>query len=158
MHILQAASFSSFLKTQVMTQRHHRSFSTIYMALMPLLFLAAISSVEVSAQVKKEVKRSNVRLANEERNMISVRTILANPKLISAKASCEVTGFTISFLPEGGNLYGPFKTEGSAIKPEHCKYLKENAEANVKIFIENIRMSCNGTSVDEMPIVIRSFP
>lgn len=141
-----------------MTQHDRRSFSTIFMALLPLLFCVAILPTFVSAQVKKEVKRSNVRLANEERNMISVRTILANPKLISAKASCEVTGFTISFLPEGGNLYGPFKTEGSAIKPEHCKYLKENAEANVKIFIENIRMSCNGTSVDEMPIVIRSFP
>ncbi|MBL7693167.1 MAG: hypothetical protein JNM41_16355 [Flavipsychrobacter sp.] len=141
-----------------MTQHHHRYISTIFMALLPLFFCAVFAPVEVSAQVKKEVKRSNVRLANEERNMISVRTILANPKLISAKASCEVTGFTISFLPEGGNLYGPFKTEGSAIKPEHCKYLKENAEANVKIFIEHIRMSCNGTSVDEMPIVIRSFP
>jgi hypothetical protein len=141
-----------------MTQHHYRYVSYIYLALLPLLFFATIAPTDLSAQLKKEVKRSNVRLANEERNMISVRTILANPKLISAKASCEVTGFTISFLPEGGYIYGPFKTDGSAIKPEHCKYLKENAEANVKIFIENIRMSCNGTSVDETPIVIRSFP
>ncbi|MBE2289547.1 MAG: hypothetical protein IAE95_08340 [Chitinophagaceae bacterium] len=133
-----------------MTKFHH--------TIIALLCGFALTSTSVDAQVKKEVKRSNVRLANEERNMISVRTILANPKLISAKASCEVTGFTISFLPEGGNVYGPFKTEGATIKPEHCKYLKDNAEANVRIFIENIRMSCNGTTVDEMPIVIRSFP
>jgi hypothetical protein len=122
------------------------------------LLLSLCCMQMAKAQSAPKAQRANVRLANEERKMIQVKTILANPKLVSAKPSCEVTSFVISFQPEGGEKYGPFRTEGATLKPEHCKYLKEKEDANVRIFLEHIHLSCNGQDVTEPTIVISSFP
>jgi hypothetical protein len=123
-----------------------------------ILLMSLCCTYQTLAQSGSQSPRANVRLANEERKMIQVKTILANPKLVSAKPSCEVTSFVISFQPEGGEKYGPFRTEGATLKPEHCKYLKEKEDANVRIFLEHIHLSCNGQDVTEPTIIISSFP
>lgn len=138
------------INLRIVTYRRH-----IVSAITLMLSLAASGSY---AQNTPQAPRANVRLANEERKMIQVKTILANPKLVSAKPSCEVTSFVISFQPEGGEKYGPFRTEGATLKPEHCKYLKEKEDANVRIFLEHIHLSCNGQDVTEPTIIISSFP
>jgi hypothetical protein len=127
------------------------------------LLLVAISFVFapqfVSAQYLPPAAqaKANVRLANEKGKNIQLKTLLANPKLVSAKASCQVANFSISFLPEGGELYGPFRTEGAMISDKHLNYLKAHAEYNIKIFIEHIHMTCNGKDVTELPIIVTCF-
>jgi len=123
-----------------------------------LMLVISSCTAPAFAQNMHPKQKANVRLANEDRTTIQVKTIVANPKLVSAKPSCEVTSFVISFQPEGGTQTSPLRTEGSSIKPEHIKYLQEHASENVKIFFEHIHMSCNGQDITEAPIVITSFP
>jgi hypothetical protein len=129
-------------------------------ATIPALLLSALlcTTYTVVAQNKTVKSKPNVRLANESNKNIQVKTLLANPKMVSAKSSCEVTSFTISFLPEGGEIFGPFKTEGASIMEKQIGYIKAHANENVKIFIEDIHMSCNGKDVTEQSIVVTSFP
>ncbi len=143
------------MKTRTLSQvpRYRLKHTTVVLFITMLCFMQPTAAQNVPTKPK-----ANVRLANEDRKNIQVKTLLAYPKLVSAKPSCEVTSFSISFLPEGGQLYGPFRTEGAAIDEKQVNYLKEHAAENVKIFIEHIHLSCNGNDVTEPSIVVTSFP
>ena len=125
-----------------------------------MLALALLYTNTVAAQYmpKQPKPKARVRLANMERTNIPVKTILADPRLVSAKASCEVTSFEISFHPEGGVISGPYKTTGAMLSEKQISYLKSMADANVKILIDQIHLSCNGKDVTEEPIRVVSFP
>ncbi|MCF8449353.1 MAG: hypothetical protein K9G49_05715 [Taibaiella sp.] len=125
-----------------------------------IVMLALLYTNSATAQYmpKQPKPKARVRLANMERTNIPVKTILADPRLVSAKASCEVTSFEISFHPEGGVLSGPYKTTGAMLSEKQISYLKSMADANVKILIDQIHLSCNGKDVTEEPIRVVSFP
>jgi hypothetical protein len=125
-----------------------------------LLFaLPMMGAYDATAQYmpKPNPAKANVRLANETRSVIQLKTLLANPKLVSAKASCEVTSFVVSFQPEGGEVYGPVRTEGALIKPAELDHLKAHGNYNIKIRIEHIHLNCNGKDVVEDPIIVTCF-
>ncbi len=131
----------------------------MYGGIMSVALLVGFSTSCNAQYLPKQAQaRAVVRLANEERKNIQLKTILANPKLVSARSSCEVTSFVISFKPEYGEPYGPVRVEGNSMQAEQIKYLKSMPDANVKIVIEHIHMSCNGKDEVEEPITVTSFP
>jgi len=121
---------------------------------------AATCALPLSAcgQYMPRHEKHLVRLANKDQKNIQVNDILADPRLVSARASCEVTGFTFACKPEWGKSYGPVTIKGARLGKEEIAYLKSMSNTNVKITIEDIHLSCNGKNTTEEPLVVTSFP
>ncbi len=110
------------------------------------------------AQKEPVKKKPDVLLANLDANSMPLKTILANPVLVATKPGCKVTSFTVSFLPKGGEYFGPFKTEGNTIKENQVNYLKEFTTMNVRIFVEEIHVNCGGRDSVVAPVIVLSVP
>lgn len=125
-----------------------------------LLFLVGVLGLSVSGFSQKDTKKAtpNVLLAGVDAIDIPLKTIIANPQLITNMPGCKVTSFLISFLPKDGDYFGPFETKGDMIKENQINYLKEFTNIKVKIFIETIHVNCNGTDVIDRPVIVRSIP
>jgi hypothetical protein len=72
--------------------------------------------------------------------------ILANPKVVCDMPNCEVTHFTVSIIPRGADLYGPFSTNGHELNEKVKSGLLELREAKnkAKIIFEDIQVNNNG--------------
>ncbi|MBX2904427.1 MAG: hypothetical protein KF744_00210 [Taibaiella sp.] len=123
-----------------------------------LLTAPAMLPLAASGQFMPQHPKHLVRLANEDRKNIQLKNILADPRLVSARASCEVTGFTFSCKPEWGKSYGPVNIAGSRLGKDEVAYLKSMSNTNVKITLEDIHLSCNGKNTTEEPLIVTSFP
>lgn len=135
----------------------YRTKTTMKIAAIALLLTATCADTTI-AQTKPKKQTGNVWLANMDDVEIPLKTILANPKLLSKKDGCEVTDFIISFQPKDGNFYGPFSTKGNTINENQLNFLKEFKGVKVKIFIETIRVKCTGKdTVIESPVIVTSM-
>lgn len=130
----------------------------IILAFVWLLAAPALVPLQATGQYMPHHEKHLVRLANESRKNIQLKTILADPRLVSARASCEVTGFTISCKPEWGKSYGPVTIMGARLGKDEIAYLKSMNNTNVKITIDDIHLSCNGKNTTEEPLTVISFP
>lgn len=123
-----------------------------------LLTASALLPLCALGQYMPQHTKHLVRLANKDQKNIQVNDILADPRLVSARASCEVTGFTFACKPEWGNNYGPATVKGDRLGKDEIAYLKSMSNTNVKITIDDIHLSCNGKSTTEEPLIVTSFP
>lgn len=125
-----------------------------------LLVAVALAGQVCMAQAQFLPQRPKrlVRLANEDGRNIQVKKILANPKIVSGRLSCEVSRFTVTFRPEWGGGYGPVTVKGSSLGKAELAYLEKMSDTNVKITIEDIHLNCNGKDETEEPITVTSFP
>jgi hypothetical protein len=93
---------------------------------------------------------------------ITYDQILANPVLNYNQPNCEITEYTISFLPKGKDFRGPFTIKGSpkiqGIPLNIFKELKESKNEHTRIFIEGIHMNYNGESLNTRPITMVCTP
>lgn len=122
------------------------------------MLLTALCTNTTIAQTKPKKQTGNVWFSNVDDVEIPLKTILANPKLVSKKDGCEVTDFIISFQPKDGNFFGPFSTKGNTINENQLNFLKEFKGVKVKIFIETIRVKCTGKdTVIESPVIVTSM-
>lgn len=87
---------------------------------------------------------------NTQEATISIDKILAKPRLVCDLPDCKVTHFSITFIPRGHDLAGPFSISGaelsSTVKNLLCKYKEE--KTNVKIAIEDVQILRNGKTED----------
>jgi hypothetical protein len=131
--------------------------TTLKIAAMAMLLTAKCADTTI-AQTKPKKQTGNVWLANVDDVEIPLKTILANPMLVSKKDGCEVTDFIISFLPKDGEFFGPFRTKGNMINENQLNFLKEFKGVKVKIFIETVRVKCIGKdTVIESPVIVTSM-
>jgi len=130
---------------------------------MPKFFLLAMLCIILSpkknyAQSASSNKPSIAWLSNVDSVNIPLKKIIDNPKLITTVPGCEVTGFTISFLPKGGEFRGPYKTTGAALRENDVNFLKEFTATNVRIFIEDIHLNCDGKDRTSQSLIYKTFP
>ncbi len=123
-----------------------------------LLTAPALLPLSASGQYMPQHTKHLVRLANEGGKNIQLKTILADPRLVSARASCDVVSFNFTCKPEWGKSYGPVTIKGSRLGKEEIAYLKSMNSTNVKITIDDIHLSCNGKHTTEEPLIVTSFP
>ncbi|MCF8449355.1 MAG: hypothetical protein K9G49_05725 [Taibaiella sp.] len=125
-----------------------------------LLLLAGVIGFSVSGYSQKNTKKAtpNVLLAGVDATEIPLKTIIANPQLITNMPGCKVTSFFISFKPKDGDYFGPFETKGDMIKENQINYLKEFTNTKVRIFLETIHVNCNGTDIIDRPVIVSSIP
>ncbi len=82
---------------------------------------------------------------------ITYDELLANSKLVCDMPGCAVTQFTITFIPPGRDLFGPFKTNGAELTARNKDSIKnwkdtwKSTDKKIKIVIEDIHISRNGT-------------
>jgi hypothetical protein len=84
-----------------------------------------------------------------------LNTIIKEPHIITSRPGCTVSGFQISFLPKGADLFGPFNLTGNTLQARQIEYLKKYSGTSMRIFIEEIKVSCNNKEEPEMPIVYK---
>ena len=111
--------------------------------------LLTIISVGLSADItyaqnKPRKNQYTVKLANSDSQKIALKTILKNPNLTTTYPGCEISNFTLGFLPDGGEFKGPYKISGSKIPENNLNYLKVFTNMKVRIFIDEIHLKCNG--------------
>ena len=79
--------------------------------------------------------------------------MLANTTLIADVAGALVKQYTISFLPKGGEYYGPFTVAGADLNDQARHKIKETAQGG-RIFIEGIKVVYNGTETAVPPVLL----
>lgn len=89
---------------------------------------------------------------------IHLQDILEKPILTSLISGCQVSAFTVSFLPKGGEFFGPYKMQGSLLTGKQLDILKENKNSTVRIFFEDIHASCDGRDSVLSHIIVTSNP
>jgi len=130
----------------------------IILAFVGLSAAPALLPLRVTGQYMPQHTKHLVRLANKDQKNIQVNDILADPRLVSARASCEVTSFNFTCKPEWGKSYGPVTIKGARLGKDEIAYLKSMSNTNVKITIDDIHLSCNGKNTTEEPLTVTSFP
>ncbi len=123
-----------------------------------LVLLLACTSHGCYAQKKPERKVSVAQLANFADINIPLKTIIDNPVINTTVTGCEVTGYTISFLPKGGEFKGPYKTTGNKISENNLSYLKAFSDGGVRIFVEDIHMKCSGKDTTAATLIYKTAP
>jgi|GEM_PF-5401281 len=71
----------------------------------------------------------------------SYKDILDNPRLICETDDCIVTHFTLTIVPKGSDLHGPYSTDGAELKENvktHLTKLSDAGDHSAKIVVEDI--------------------
>ncbi len=103
---------------------------------------------DITPQPPPEGKTSGVTKATFDQ-------VLANP-IVTVRGG-QVTEFTISYLPNDKDFFGPFKTKGASLTAKQLEYLRELKEDNIttRIFIEDIHADINGQDIKiKNPVLI----
>ena len=86
----------------------------------------------------------NVKFGVIDAESLTIEQILANPKLTSKDANCEVLGFVLRIGRREYDYYGPYRIKGNEI-PEDILDLLDNIDAlRGKLYFDDIRVKCNG--------------
>lgn len=86
---------------------------------------------------------SEVSIAGMAGGTMTLDKFLASP-IVEGPKDCTVEGFTISMLPQKEDLRGPFALTGNKVGAAQLKYLREHKGIPMKVFIEDIQLSCDG--------------
>ena len=72
--------------------------------------------------------------------------ILANPRMVCDEPGYEVSRYTLTFIPRGKDLVGPYHITGAALTERDKTWLKNRKEerSNTRIAIEDIFLKHNG--------------
>ena len=105
------------------------------------IFLISCISIASFAQSKKEHKEPNVRLAGIVSATAGCEQILANPRLVDIRGLPDVHHFTITFLPKGRDIIGPYPTIGSALTSQEKEIITQLKGTSFKIVIEDIKVA-----------------
>ncbi len=97
---------------------------------------------------------SEVSIAGMAGGTMTLDKFLANP-IVEGPKGCTVQGFTISMLPKNEDLRGPFALTGNKVGATQLKYLREHKGIPMRIFIEAIRLSCDGKERKTNAMVIK---
>lgn len=137
----------------MLTRKSHSFASLKKLVLLPLIAVSVFYCTFVSYSQSKR-KNSNLTFANSTQYKMTYHDILANPVVGTSKPGCSVVSCTISFLPKGEDILGPFKCPGGKMHQRLVDYLKTYKGENMRIFIEDIMLTCNGNLDSlEMPHV-----
>lgn len=126
-----------------------------------ICLLVTALSVSVYAQTPKAKTSYPLQVSfaeSTEYQKIPLADILKTPTLTSLIPGCQVSGFTVSFLPKGGEFLGPFRTNGATLSENNVSYLKEFTNMTVRIFFEDIHASCDGRDSVLSHIIVTSNP
>lgn len=102
----------------------------------------AVAAFLLMATITAEAQTASTRLSGAQDRNLKIADILSNPSLIPSRTDCKVIEFTISFLPSGEDLYGPFVVKGDKIPAKQLEYLQKHKGVVTRIFVEAIRQQC----------------
>jgi|GEM_PF-5677242 len=121
-----------------------------------LVFAFVLFSLGAGAQQSSASKGPAVRLGNIEGTKTTIAAILATPQLTCTDNNCQVTEFQISFLPQGGEFWGPYTVKGSNKIPEaQLALLGKWKGTPVRVFIEGVKQSCGGKTLLSNPVILK---
>jgi len=138
----------------MLTRTSHSIAGLKKLVVLPLLAISILyCSFACIAQSKK--KNLTTTFANSSNGRTTYKAILADPNVKTSRPGCSVAYCTISFVTKGNDYLGPFKCPGGKMHEKLINYLKTYKEENMRIFIEDIKLTCNGTiDSTEMPLLI----
>jgi bla regulator protein blaR1 len=137
----------------MLTRKSHSLASLKKLAVLPLLAASVFYCTFVSYSQGKR-KNTTVTFANSSSGKTTYSAILADPVVRTSKPGCSVESCMISVLPKGEDIFGPFRCPGGQLHPRLVNYFKAYKGENMRIFIEDIMLTCNGNLDSlEMPLV-----
>lgn len=137
----------------MLTRTSHSVASLKKLVILPLLAVSVFYCTFVSYSQSKR-KSTTVTFANSTANRLTYSAVLADPVLRTTKPGCSVESCTMALLPKGEDLLGPFRCPGGKMHQRLLDYLKTYEGENMRIFIEDIVLDCNGkVDTSEMPLV-----
>lgn len=123
------------------------------------LYVLLTGTVHSQLPVRAKPGEKIARLAGQPGSTgMTVKQILADPYITVAEPGCEVTEFTISFLPKGQDLFGPYKTKGNALTDRQRQIIATHAGEKLKIFVEGVLVSCNGKEEHAVSCMVTTVP
>jgi hypothetical protein len=120
-----------------------------------ILFFALLISLPSFAQDKTGTVPP-VRLGNITTTTATTDQILSFPRLLVMNPTCVAKSFTITFLPKGEELIGPYHTNGPALTGEEIAIVKKLNGTPTRIIIEDIEVSCGGPEMNAKAIVLNT--
>ncbi len=103
-------------------------------------------------------KTTTVHFADAVKGEVKHKYIMEHATLKAERQGCTISGFQVSFVPSGGNLFGPFRNKGNKLTENQMNFLREFTEKKVKIYIEDITVSCGSDTTHANHIAITSIP
>ncbi|MBX2904429.1 MAG: hypothetical protein KF744_00220 [Taibaiella sp.] len=137
----------------MLTRTSHSIASVKKLVVLPLLAVSVFYCTFVSYSQSSH-KSTTVTFANSNTRNVTYSAALADPTIRTSKPGCSVTSCTMSFLPKGEYILGPFRCPGGKMHQRLVDYLRTYKGENIRIFIEDIMLDCNGkVDTSEMPLV-----
>jgi len=139
---------------------NHRSSSVSRIKMLvalPLITISVLYCSDIGYSQSKRTSTGNITFGNMKgpRYRTTYSAILADPVARTSKPGCSVETCTMSFLPKSESVLGPYKCPGGKMKQELINYLKKYKGENIKVFIEDIMLNCDGKiDSSQMPIVL----
>jgi len=100
------------------------------------------------------IANCKVKLANiNSPHMATAQQILADPRLTPDDPNCRVVSFDFSMPQKGKDIVGPFTAKDDFLTMEMKEVVKQ-FNANSRIFIERIKLLCNGDTFFATPVLI----
>lgn len=122
--------------------------------IVPVVLLSSLFFSYHALSQDKKKHDAGVKFANVKSDFLitDMDMLISNPQLITTKPGCKVISYTYSVMPKNEFIFGPFRISGSKLRQEQVDYLKGFKGKEMKIFIEDIKLSCDSTG-DIMPQV-----
>ena len=137
----------------MLTRKYHSFSSLKKLVVLPLIAVSVFYCTFVSYSQSNR-KSTTVTFANSNTRNVTYSAILADPFVRTSKPGCSVQSCTVSFLPKGEDILGPFKCPGGQMHQRLVDYLNAYKGENIRIFVEDIMLTCNGrVDSSEMSIV-----
>jgi hypothetical protein len=108
-----------------------------------VLFVALFISSPLFAQ-DNGGKVPPVRIGNITTTVATCEQVLAFPRLLVMNPTCVVKSYSMTIISKGKEISGPFKNDGPEFTPAEKAKIKELQGTNVKIVVEDIKVSCQG--------------
>lgn len=141
-----------------MQPRHTKARSKL-LAILPLLLCCMLlfSQKGLAQNPLLKTKKSSITLSgmNPGDAITDINAILKNPHITTSRTGCTITGFQISFLPQNEDFFGPFKLQGNKLQANQIEFLRKYSGKSMRIFIEEIILSCNNKEEIEMPVIYK---
>ncbi len=126
---------------------------------MVLLFVLLISLTSFSsfAQYIGDKNWPDIRFGKIKNEVITTGDILSNPRLTDMKGVWTVKSFTITFLPKGHDMYGPYSTKGSALTADEIAIIKKLKGTTGKIIIDDIKASGEDGAIRSLVTIVLNY-
>ena len=120
-----------------------------------MLFILSVlfSATAVSAQNAQALPK--VRFGNIETAEATIGQVLASPRVVVMNPTFIVSHFTISVLPKGGELHGPYVTQGGKLTEDEITLLKKYGTDGARIFVDDVYVKNAAMEMKAIGVIVK---